>query len=445
MASIYPKSGTYYAPEWTHPLTGAVVGAHSLRTKDPGEAERRWEIEKAQAILTAQGGVAQSAAQRAFNPMVAGSTPAAPTARVRFTAAAAEYLRHLKGGVKPATLKAYEGYVRHIVARLGDPFIDELTTERLHVYCEAEVAHLGRTHTVVKRLESIIKPALRHAIDRGQLPREPLWPRLRSDYRAKGQGEHALTREQYAALRLELPPEDILQRGDGRKLIVYPRRYLDLAVDTGLHDADLNRLCGAQWDPVRRLWLRVNSKNDAHYEPEWLPADPLMIEHLKGARTGDDRLFVAELATSEVHELPAQWMRRRLIWAAHRTGLCRASMTGKGSKRQLVVAAGGWYPSANDLRRTFATWRRADGWTFDETARWLANSSGMVREVYAKMAPKAMARAVARSGANTSKLLKLTRDLEAARRGPRSAGSAVVKTVVTSPNTQELTHGKLSR
>src|SRR4029077_20527037 len=89
-----------------------------------------------------------------------------------------------------------------------------------------------------------------------------------------------------------------------------------------------------------------------------------------GGRVVDGhRLWVAELAwdgDDRIAPLRPQWMRDQLESAALRAGIATP-------------------PTPNHLRRTFATWRYADGWTFEETARWLANSTGMVREVYAQL------------------------------------------------------------
>ncbi len=462
MASIYAKGGILYAPDWQNPISGAVVKAHSLRTGDRVEADRLWEIEKAQHVLAARGGVAQLVAHRTFNPSVPGSSPGAPTmrgARVPLSVAIAAELKRRAGGIEPATLKGYEGHARHVIAQLGDVWIDTLDAPALQRYADSETERLGRTHTVVKRFESIIKPALRYAVACGQLAAEPPWPRLRSDYRAEGKRRHHLTQQQYASLRLELPEMAIITRGDGHRIVTYPRLWIDLAVCTGMHESDIDRFCGADYDPGRRLWFRRNTKGDAHYEPEWLPVDEFMLEtlgaHLARRKLGAGRLLVAELDVGDDGELPAQWMRRKIMWAAHRAGLARVEMrtlaglsrTGKRRRQAFVVS--GRVPSANDLRRTFATWRRGEGWEFADVARWLANSSGMVKEVYAQAAPTAMKRAVARSAPAARSLLRLTRDLEAARRPAQSAARAVHSRKLGSSETRsnieptgELTHGK---
>jgi len=56
----------------------------------------------------------------------------------------------------------------------------------------------------------------------------------------------------------------------------------------------------------------------------------------------------------------------------------------------------------------------------------------MVKEVYAQAPPRQMVRAVARSKGATAKLLRLTRQLEAARRPPKGAARAVQSEVLPS-------------
>jgi len=445
MASIYTKRDVCYAPEWVNPRTGAVVAAHPLcepgqrrGTKDRARAIELWEIEKAHAILST-GGLAQQVERLTFNQRVAGSSPAAPTFRVLLSSAIDAYLVSIAGGIKPATMDSYRKHRKHVLRHLGDVWIDTIDGDAIRAWIDRETKRLGgRTHTIVKRYEAILKPTLRHAYADRRLQHMPVFPKMRSDYRSLGKRRYFLSREEFVALRHQLPDMTILQRTivtdgkrtvDGPKLVVYPRTWLDLAVTTGMHASDIDRFAGSDYDSAQRIWFRRNTKADAHYEPEWLPVDAFMYDVLGGRRVAPGRLFVAELEAGDVGALPENWMRMRLKWACNRAGIARV-------------------PSANDLRRTFATWRKEEGWEFEETARWLANSSGMVREVYAQMAPRAMVRAVQRSATHATKLLKLTRDLDAPRRGARHAqlteshGSENGSNI---PNPQELSHGKLSR
>jgi hypothetical protein len=337
--------------------------------------------------------------------------------------------------VRAATLEGYRGHVRHILAQLdGRQPLAALDGDALDRWVAGEVRRLGRTHTVVKRLESIIKPAVRYAYDRGQLARLPIWPELRSDYRSEGKHRTFYTREQAAALWGELPEVRIIERTDGGKVVVFPRKWLTLALCTGMHAADLDRFRGCDYNAAARLWLRRNTKGDRHYEPEWLPALDEMVEALDNARrtrvVDGNRLWVAELewnGDDRISPLRPQWMRDQLDSAARRCGVAVA-------------------PTPNHLRRTFATWRYSDGWTFEETARWLANSSGMVREVYAQLPAAAMVRAVQRTRRSSRKLIALTQSIQGPRKGPRqSAAVPGSESGSKLSATKGLTHGKLSK
>jgi integrase len=456
---IYPKRGVYYAP----PSTTYTRKALSLRTKDRSEAERRFiALQYAEvsggdvgALVNSwspaappeplAGGIAQLVEQPTFNRLAAGSTPAAPTpkrtappaprAGVRFSAAVAAYLTHKRRNIAPATVAAYEGHVRQILAQLGDPMLDEIEAA-VTAWAESEVERLGRSHTVVKRLESIIKPAVRLAIKRGMLGREPIWPELRNDYHGEGARKNAFTRAEFAATRTELPEMAMLENVGGRPAVpCFPRLWADLAVATGMHDSDLNRfaLNETTWDRDEHRWFRRNEKAARHYRPEWLPTSPYLQEVFERARNlgrVGNRPLVA-------NEPPAkQWMRRRLIWAARRAGLQ-------------------WEPAPIDFRRTFATWAREEGWEFDEVAKWLGNSSGIVREVYAQIPEARMRRAVARSRGASRGLLKLANELEGERRPPvRAFGSGEVVDEGSETGSvsgkirlsyEEVTSGKVSR
>ncbi len=456
---IYPKRGVYYAP----PSSTYVRKALSLRTKDRSEAERRFiALQYAEvsggdvgALVNswapaappepATGGIAQLVEQPTFNRLAAGSNPAAPTQRrtappaplggVRFSAAVAAYLTHKRKNIKPATATAYEGHVRQILAHLGDPLLDDIEAA-VSAWTDAECERLGRSHTVIKRLESIIKPSVRLAIKRGMMSgREPIWPELRNDYKEEGARLNAFTKAEFASFLNELPEVAMLENTGGRPAVrCFPKLWAEFAVASGMHDSDLNTfaLNAATWDPVEQRWFRRNEKAARHYRPEWLPTSPYLQSIFERARDlgrFGNRPLVA-------NEPPAkQWMRRRLIWAARRAALT-------------------WEPAPIDFRRTFATWARDEGWEFDEVAKWLGNSSGIVREVYAKIPEAKMRRAVARSRGASNKLLKLVGQFEGERRPPiRAFGSDAVVSEGSETGSvtgkihlvyEEVSHGKVS-
>jgi site-specific recombinase XerD len=307
-------------------------------------------------------------------------------------------------------MRCYEGHLRQVAAAIGARRIGEIAADPsiLADYVSQEIHRLGRTHTVKKRLEAIIKPTLKFAAAKGEIDRVPLFPRLRSDYRGEGNRTAHLTRAEFASLRAELP-EVATMAEDGRRC--FPRLWLDLAVTTGMHASDLDRFAAADFEPGAGLWLRRNTKGDAHYRPEWLPCDAflraVLSDALRARGLAGDALFTVDARRGDPRPLPKQWMRRRLHWACKRAGVA-------------VV------PSPNDLRRTCATWHCEDGWDFEETAKWLANSSGMVRQVYAQIPRAAMVRAVERTDGAASGLLRLTAALDRPRRPPRRRSGAPV-------------------
>lgn len=447
MASIYPNGKNLYAPVWRCP-SGCVVRAHGLGTMDKRAASERWENEKAAHIAAHSGAhlgaVAQQVEQPTFNRLVAGSIPAGPTGLIKFSVAVDAYLDWKAHAITRTTLDAYRSYKRQVIAVLGDPPIGELAS-RLPAWVAACARKSGRTATVVKRLESIIKPAVRHAYATAGLGVPFVFPEVRSDYKTKGirrggpGGGPDLTEQEYLLLRAELPESDVwagatisedVPLPSRAPFTIYPRFWLDLAVTTGLHDSDLNRFRATQFNRRDRTWYRDNAKNAHHYPAAWLTCTDhlfhVLDEHLRKHGLGPTALLVAD------EPPPKQWMRRRLLWAAKRAGLS-------------------WVPAPIDLRHTCAQWKRAAGWTEAETALWLANSSGIVREVYAPVPLREIDHAVARARHADRNLIAMTRDLAGPRRGARTAqqgdglrSNRYNRSEVRSKTTKRkaLTHGK---
>lgn len=396
-----------------------------------------WETERATHIYQHDtGAVAQLAAQRAFNPSVPGSTPGGPTSspslRTTLDEVIARYLEHKKHDVSPATLASYEGHAKNVLRWLGNPTLAELPSA-LPRWANSEIERLaGRKHTVVKRIEAIIKPAVKHCYAQHGLGVPFVFPAVRSDYKSVGARERHLSREEFAALRAELPEActvEEFERIDGRKVVArtfvgYPRAWCDVAVTTGLHASDVDTLTAGMIDLPAQTWLRDNSKGAQHYRPEHLTMTPYMVAtfgaHIRAHRLKDGARLTTALTMTDVPP-PEQWMRRRLLWAAHRIGLCRIEKSGTGSKRRHVIVEG-WAPAPIDFRHTCAQWAQADGWTEAETSKWLANTDGIVRTVYAKLPVQEIARAVHRSRASSHRLLKITAQLaDTARQPARSA------------------------
>lgn len=414
---IYPKRGLWYAPKWTHPQTGVTTNAHPLGTRDKREAEERWALERAGAI----GAVLVKL----------------PTANrsEKLSEAFASYLARKAPGIERATLTSYEGHAKAVLSTFGDWTLKSLAgpvgAAALAEWATAECVRLGRTHTVVKRLEAIVKPALRHAHARGELAALPVWPEIRSDYRAEGARKLHLEPEQFAALAGELPERDVIRCADGHDIRCHPRLWADVIVSTGLHDSDVSRFARADWDREKGQWFRRNTKGDAHYPAEWFPADTYLTNALE--RAADARglappeLFVASATP------PTQWMRQRLRWASVRAGLsCKNCAAGELGTSGCPGTC--FVPQPIDFRRTLATWLRNSGWEFDEVAKLLGNSTGMVREVYAQIPRARFVAAVAKAAPAVARLSELTR-LESAgdRKGPRSARAIMAPAGVRGP------------
>lgn len=412
MANVYAKRGVFYSPPWINPRTREKVPAHSLGTADRIEAETAWTLEQAdriRGVWSGAGGLAQSVEQPTFNRTVGGSSPPAPTAQGdTLSDAITVYLTRKARTVKPVTLESYRKHVGIIVRTLGgNTPIAALDGDALEGWVTAEAKRLGgRTHTIVKRLEAVIKPALKLAHKRGRLERLPIWPEITSDYRERGIRQTHFSHEQIAQLRAALPERRTIRTGSA--VVVFPRVWLDLELCTGLHPSDLDRLRGRKFDRDGGTWERRNSKGDAFYHPEWLPCDGYMLaafeaaERARGPVEGDT-LWVADVRWDGQGEspLPENWIRGDLERAAKRLGWPKA-------------------PTPNDLRRTFATWRMADGWEYDLTAKWLGNSAGMVRETYAKIPTARMREAIEKTAASSERFQALADAMKGPRRGPKT-------------------------
>lgn len=436
MANIYKiASGVWYAPEWTNSRTGEVVQAHSLGTRDFQVADDTWTLEKARALRP----VAASEGHFPRRQLILGPGETFANAVVSYFASKKRW--------KPATRAAWDEQIDAILdrpfklpsgravtlrgMRIPD-FAGDSGTEIVAGWADSEVARLGRTHTVVKRIANLIKPVLEHAFKKGWFGtgRFPEFPELASDYDEKGSRKIFLPRPDFIRLASELAEHDAIvpMSDDGLKRLpegaygVYPRLWAMIAVSTGMHASDVDRFSEADWDAHGARWYRVNSKGAAHYRDDWFPAKLFLSEALRRAQArwtphycarwdGWDRTASpalcracgtpARLFVSDGPQPRDQWMQSRLKWGAKRAKL-------------------GYVPAPIDFRRTFATWAREEKWDFDEVAKWLANSSGMVREVYAQVANSRFERHV-ENGATLDReiLAMLNFNAMGPRRGPR--------------------------
>jgi len=380
MGEIYRKGSTWYAPKWRNPRSGREIPAHSLGTPDSVEAEIRWTMERARELA-------------AFAPSERQPTFAVPGIRRvdRLSQLFELYIETKRNAVAAPTLAAYQQYARLILRRLDDWGLDLVGSpagsDVLERWARAEVERLdGRTHTVAKWLEAIVKPALRYAFEQRMIGVLPIFPNVRNDYMGEGRRELELSPEEFAQLWHAVPEVDVCRTKRG-EIKVWPRAWLDLAVATGLHAADLDRFPRKYFRKDGRQWFRRNSKGARHYKPAWLPTDEILqgaLERVLFVRgeLADDDLLVAAAPP------PVQWMRPRLEAAA------------KAARLPQV-------PAPLDFRHTFACWKRNDLWEFDEVAKWLANSSGMVERVYANVPPRRMQAAAEKSRAAGERLTEL--------------------------------------
>lgn len=370
MAEIYLCGKVWYAPTWRNPRSGVVTKPHSLGTRDEKEAEALWILEQAREL----DAYAPQAQQLTIAATRRGDTLLSELFDL--------YLAKKKRGIAPATYTAYLKYRKYLLLRLGDlPVARFAPPEGASVllrWSEGEIERLkGRTHTVKKYMEAVLRPALKMAVRQKMIREMPDFPEVVSDYDSHGRREFSLTADEFAALRNALPEKVVHDRWRrGRDpIVVYPRMWVDLAVSTGLHESDLHRFVGdlpkaptgrpvPHWRRLGRQWFRVNSKGARYYPPVYLPCDPYLTEVLERAYRAREWKPGELLVGSEVP--PKGVIHGQLVRACKKVGLP-------------VV------PSSIDFRHTFAVWRRDAGWEFDETARWLGNSSGMVRKVYAQI------------------------------------------------------------
>lgn len=400
----YQKNGVWYAPRWKNPLTGLETGAHSLRTGDAKEAEITWLLERARAV-----GAPDFSCEIAPAPRVSRDS-------MTLEIALGVYLDWKSGQIAPATLENYRKMARRLVAVMQNPALAELEgmagTLRIKAWADAEIARLGRTTSVFIAQGALLAPALRFAVDAGALATLPRFARFQNDYYEKGRRELALSVDEFVRWRGEMPPRAIFGRraGNGRggyglrSIVVFPQLWADIAVSTGMHPSDIARFEIAHVRLERGEWWRDNRKNARHYRPCWLPLDPYLAEMLarhlrRREQTGGPDLWVAEAA------VPARWQHRFVREAA--------------TVARLPPLA------AIDLRHTFAVWCVERGWAKEETARWLANSGGIVERVYGHL-PVRRLRVLVSEGAKAHADLIAAVD---ARRGPRALAAQAPRVI----------------
>lgn len=283
-----------------------------------------------------------------------------------------------------ATIAMHRKHARWLLAFFGNRAIADFEGTagyRLlleYVEIEGPGGRNVKCTSIAKRL-CTLRLALREGERRGHFAKMPPWPELAADAEPR---TRYLSFDEYQRLRPLMPPREML--------------WIDLAVWTGQHNADVNTMTwgmvdlggGAGAPPAEgpAFWLRRNTKNRAR--DQWLP----MPDELRAILT--------------------------TAWHATKGPGPEALIVGEPSYRNFLtkIARACWklgIPrfSPIDLRRTCATWWVDRAGPKDALRAWLGHShnSAMVEKHYSQVTPlmlnegvAALNRASRRPGAETS-------------------------------------------
>lgn len=238
--------------------------------------------------------------------------------------------------IAPATRKFYIGKGRWLNELMGDIQIGKLTRSDIEDYISQRLEDVRPT-TVKKELTTLSR-VLGYAIDRDAWDgdRKRIIPRLKDDYAPK---DRWLTRTEYAAVLGALP--------------VDKQFWLVVGIHTG---ARLSEMHGLKWTDV---------DFDAN------------VIKIRGTKTVGSRRAVP--ITSE--------LRRWLEAKTHREGFLLDEWTNyRRGLRLACERVGVESISANDLRRTFASWLlQAEVPTFTVAKLLGHNSTKMVERIYGQL------------------------------------------------------------
>jgi len=337
MAGVTQKAGRKY---WTALIPTPGGGRVERSTGVPVTAskkkalKRAWELERK---LLAEG-AAKAAPQALTVDLV--------LTGLRETKALAVQA----GSLRPATLRMFDEKAVKLVEKLGaNTDVHKLNLERAEAYVAERLKDRVSLHTIAKELGAL-RQALGHAKKRGRYKGDPstLAPEvLRNPYKPR---DRWLTREEYRVFRAALA-----------------ERWRD-AFDLGV------------WAGLRRGEIWALRPEDVLHGPQ--PALRVPEE----TKTGYRVVPLAPVAYDAARRLPIQGdvdaFNRALRDTAKR-------LHAKGE-----IAAKGL--SANDLRRTFASWACNAGVPELTVQKLLGHrSSVMVRRVYAQLSAEHQADAVA--------------------------------------------------
>lgn len=256
-----------------------------------------------------------------------------------------EALDHLLTIAMPAagrasgTVESYEQKARHLVRVLGeDCALGDITRERVQTYVAARLAEKAARHSIHKELV-VLRRALVEARDRGLYEADPssIVPTFSARYQPK---DRWLTVREVSLLLAEVP--------------AHRRLWVALAAMAGLRSGEIERL---RWEHVDLTsgWLRAPGTKTAS---SWrrVPILPQLRPWL------------------ELHDVGAGPVVEP--WSNYRRDLHVACARAK-------IDPG---VSANDLRRTFASWMLQAGVDLLTVSRMLGHrSTRMVEAVYGQL------------------------------------------------------------
>jgi integrase len=249
-----------------------------------------------------------------------------------------------------ATMEITTLKCRHLIRVFGADFdVTQTTLEHSHTYVDQRRAEGAHDHTISKELGQL-KQALRLAwkATPPKFERDPstIWPKEALEGAYTPQDTY-LTLEQYRTAQYH----GIESRLD----------HVALYCNTGVRFSELYRIHAEHVDlPLARVWV-VGTKTKS--AKRWVPLNAIAIEAVvrRMALHPEGPLF------------PDRWSRSRLVQDMKRV-----------AKRAGVPAV-----SANDFRRTFATWCGEAGVDESTVISWMGHtSSKMVRRVYQQLSAR---------------------------------------------------------
>lgn len=249
-----------------------------------------------------------------------------------------------------ATMEITTLKCRHLIRVLGANFdVSQTTLEHSNMYVDQRRAEGAHDHTITKELGQL-KQALRLAwrMTPPRFERDPstIWPKEALENAYTPQDTY-WTLEQYRAAQYH----GIESRID----------HVAMYCNTGVRLSELYRLEAQHVDlALARLWVPGTKTKSAK---RWVPLNAIALEVVvrRKALHPEGPLF------------PDRWSRSRLVQDMKRVG-----------RRAGVPAV-----SANDFRRTFATWCGEAGVDESTVISWMGHtSSKMVRRVYQQLSAR---------------------------------------------------------